>query len=196
MKKIFFSLIAFVVCCTASAQNAQQKDAIQKCRTLYNATQEWVAEMKNEEVTNNSCTIVINRVVGGSGPQEKKVELFYNVDEDRDDGWGWNLVFARVSYNIAAMNYAEEYLYSKETGKLAFAFRKSDQYDGEYDYIKWEERLYINDAVVYYENKILDLEGKLLKTKKASELNEDNSWATATAESIKNLFGQVVNKVY
>lgn len=197
MKKLFLSLVAFAICSTASAQNAQQKEAINNIRERYSSVLEWTKEMKEMQETNNCCTIVINRVLGGSGPQEKKIELFFSNDDSRDNGWGWLLTFARVSYNYAARNYYEEYLFAEEKAEPIFAYRLSDEYISEMNKdVKQEERLYINDAVVYYENKILDLEGKLLKTNKASELNEDNSWATATAESIKNLFDQVVNKVY
>jgi len=163
----FFTLVVMV--CFA------QNKIVNSIRTQYTDAQKHIAQMKDERNCANYVTVKKNYVVPAIGPVEETIEFFMyddNDDEKNPGGNSFKLFFVRKKVDggptvIGKTFY--EYLFSKETGNLIFAYDKSSGI--------WAEDMVWTEIREYYDNK-----GKLISTNHKMTSQEDGTVYPNTGE--------------
>ena len=192
-------LVAFsAITLTLSAQTDEQKARVADVRRIYQEAGRLSEENRMAPETNNSMTVELQRMFGGSGMQTKKMEFYYNVDDESEDGTGWTLYMVRVSYNLSAQKFYEEYLFDERTGNLIFAFQQADDYDLP-DGAKREYRSYFYADGKHCQTigQVKASNGKTSVPKDMKDLTADCpkvKEAIATAHDLRTIFETAVNK--
>lgn len=126
---------------SATAQNKTQQKRITEVRSLYAQAMDKIKA--NSEITeaDNHVIIDMQRMMPGTGIQNKIVGFYCTECGDENQMYKWNTYFFRSSYNVAALNFTEEYLVNEETQEPVFIFFKGNtyQHDGTV-----EKRYYFN----------------------------------------------------
>ena len=105
------------------AQN-NEKERVQLARDRYAESLEHIATIREYEKDDipaiNYTTIVRKQNWPGSGMMTDKLEFFYNEIEDEFEPYpvGYSLLIIRRTYNIAAKEYFEEYVYDEDANPL------------------------------------------------------------------------------
>ena len=113
------------------AQNKKVEDRIQLARDRYAAGLENIAINKQYEADKipavGYTATVRKQNWAGSGQMTDKIEFYYNEIEEAMEPYpvGYELVIVRRTYNIAARDYFEEYVYDAK-GKPLFWFARYD----------------------------------------------------------------------
>ena len=197
MKKsiiLIVSLLLSLYCCPdILAQNNKTENRVKEIRKIYSNTQEHIKHSLELEETNNSMKIDMSRMFGGSGMQQKKMEFYYNVDDSRTNGVGWNLYFVRVSYNYAVRQFYEEYLFDEETGKIMFIYKKADSYDNNVMYNEERCYFYPDGTLCTYKHQHKDSQGKtIIDNKHYSNKSAEVIDLIKSAKQIKTIYNTTV----
>lgn len=141
MKKVFMIIALMAISISAVAQSAKQQKRITEVRALYAEAMSHIKACSELPEADNHLVIDIQRMMPGTGMQNKKLSYYCDVADTEDDLYKWNTYFFRCSYNIAALNYTEEYLLDAETQQPVFIFFVGNtyQHDGTV-----EKRYYFN----------------------------------------------------
>lgn len=134
MKKLILFIFAAIMATSAQAQTAV--DAIRK---HYDAMKSQIAEMGNYEGEYPVPTyynVQIKENYPGTGPHFENIYIYHDEVESAEDVIfpPKRIEFVTTSYNFAARQYYEEYLFDKK-GNLEFLYARSvmeDDYDREY----------------------------------------------------------------
>lgn len=137
MSKTFFTLL-IAVAFTAPAFS----QTLESIRKDYNDAKAYVKEMLGpDSPAMNRLQMTTEKMYCGSGQHKDAVNIYYRVDEERDETCNTHLIyFVTHSYNWAVRNYYEEYLYDKN-GNIEFIYAK-DVDDN--DFSETEYRIYYN----------------------------------------------------
>lgn len=135
-----------IVFISAEAQD-KKAETLKEIRGLYSQTMQ---DIKQRDTECPECmgklTIVNEENLPGTGMQTTTTTFYYNSDYNEEAGMEEKtLRFVRKSYNYAARQYLQEYLF--EDGQLIFAFQKGD--DDPYT----EIRMYDKNGIVIYDEK-------------------------------------------
>lgn len=123
--------------------NSQSQDAVVKIRNRYNDFQAAQKAKQSDDIPQSVVTMTIKRNLPGSGPQIVTQKIYFGDDYDyEEDKLILDVEFVSLSYNYAARNYYEEYLYD-DNNNLIFAYARYPFEDLDGDMI---------EARVYYEN--------------------------------------------
>lgn len=175
MKKSYCLPFALLLVCLLAAMPAQgqnSSDRVKEIRQAYAEAQEMTKI--DEPLARTEMTVKLSRNVPGIGLQNKKIEYFGSTHEDEDYNMVYDVRLIRISYNVAARNYYEEYLYG-DNGEPLFFFCKYDGYSADID-TKEEKRYYFEDrCLCQYNYKAFSSEtDKALSKADAPELFEEN----------------------
>ena len=141
MKKalLLVALVAMVL--SSVAQNKAQQKRIAEVRTLYARAMENIKADAEQPETDNHLVIDLQRMMPGTGIQNKKVSCYSHEAGDEDQMYKWDVYFMRSSYNVAALQFNEEYLVDEKSQQPVFIFFVGNtyQHDGTI-----EKRYYFN----------------------------------------------------
>ena len=141
MKKalLFVALVAMGL--SSVAQNKAQQKRIAEVRTLYARAMENIKADAELPETDNHLVIDLHRMMPGTGIQNKKVSCYSHEAGDEDQMYKWDVYFMRSSYNVAALQFNEEYLVDEKSQQPVFIFFVGNtyQHDGTI-----EKRYYFN----------------------------------------------------
>ena len=179
MKKPF-TIILFLLGVTfpLAAQNLdKQGDRIQLARDRYAEGLAKIAEMKSYQEdgipNENFLSVVRKQNWAGTGMQVDRMDFYYDevVEEYKPYPIGYSLVMVRRSYNVAAREFLEEYVYD-EAGKPLFYFTRFEEFiEGLDDASKIELRRYYdeNGNIIRLITKMSDESGRM------KEINENDN---------------------
>lgn len=146
--------------------NAQDVPSIRK---KYASVRENIARQKEIAEMRNNAVLTFNHNVPGIGPQTFKYEIFFTPYGRTNEGdlVAHKLTFIQCSFNIAAHDFYEEYLYD-ESGNPIFIFNRQADESEKNDFI--EKRMYYHDkslikmtvSTVSDGNREVIMEGKVL----------------------------------
>lgn len=142
MTKSFF-IISLLVCLSLSTFTANTQN-INTIKEKYYEVKQSIALQSKEVNCQNNGKISFTHNVPGIGPQTFHCTFFFTPYQYDDEGFikPHNLQFVQCTFNIAARDYYEEYLYD-ENGNLIFAYGKGPSLE---DCNKSHEiRLYLNN---------------------------------------------------
>lgn len=201
MKKLlllpaFLSVLMVFISLPLEGQTSKEKvNAIRKAyaeaveRTTY-----------DEPLARTEMGVTVHRNVPGIGLQNKKIEFIGSTHEDAENDYMtvYDVRLVRVSYNVAARNFYEEYLYG-DKGEPLFYFCRYEGYFAE-TITKEEKRYYYdNNSLCNYSYKANDAETGLLLSEKNMpdlfEINNGKDYAEHLSdfEVYRNLFNAVMN---
>lgn len=141
MKKLIFILTFVIISLNVAAQTKVQQKRISFIRELYAEAMNRIKVNSELTEADNHLIIDIQRMMPGTGMQNKKLSFYCEESGNEDELYKWNTYFFRSSYNIAALHYTEEYLLDAETQQPVFIFFVGNtyQHDGTV-----EKRYYFN----------------------------------------------------
>ena len=161
---------------------------IKKVRQIYSNS---VNASKDEYTAHMACTA--NHILPATGMQNVKFDFYYQIDgpdDVHDSTIISNVFLIRLSYNYAARNFYEEYLFD-DKGNLIFFYQSGDGILDDYE--KTEFRYYFkpNGALVYANQKDSN-GGKVVRNtdlKGGGQLvDEAHANANKYVAALKNLF--------
>ena len=153
------------------------QNAVEKIRESYNNVQKTIKDMRAGEYPASLVDLTLKRNLGGSGPQTVKQVILFADDYDYEtDVASVDIRFTTLSYNFAALQYYEEYLYDDDEN-LIFAYRRYPITDDE----MCEIRIYIDKGQII----------KLLVKNKAA--NEKQYQQTYNSDKVTEEYEQEVN---
>ena len=161
---------------------------IKKVRQIYSNS---VNASKDEYTAHMACTA--NHILPATGMQNVKFDFYYQIDgpdDVHDSTIISNVFLIRLSYNFAARNFYEEYLFD-DKGNLIFFYQSGDGILDDYE--KTEFRYYFkpNGALVYANQKDSN-GGKVVRNtdlKGGGQLvDEAHANANKYVAALKNLF--------
>ncbi len=198
MKKIFI-LIGFVLFALMPmmAQYGNDKERMEYVRERYATAQASAAQSKDPEVPNNYTTITRMENKAAVGQCKEVVELFY--DEVHENEWepypsSYKLTLVRRSYNVAARQFYEEFLYDVD-GEPLFWFARYDGFFSDGTSGKVELRYYYRQGKQSFSiYKIADEEGNMNLTPYRDEFDEVCSGVEERFEEFHELFDVYYNK--
>lgn len=182
MKKSYclpFALLLVFVLSAMPTQGQNSSDRVKEIRQAYAEAQEMTKI--DEPLARTEMTVRLSRNVPGIGLQNRKIEYFGSTHEDEDYNMIYDVRLIRISYNVAARSYYEEYLYD-ENGKPMFHYCKYDGFSADL-VTKEEKRYYFDDMkLCQYNYKAKDVEsGRTLAEADAPELFEENDGSDSEA---------------
>ncbi len=136
MKKIFLTLLTVIFCASAFSQT------VESIRKDYAEAMNHAKMMNDPEYPpTNRFQVVTEQMMAGSGPHKVSATFYYFEDEeDMNPGNVQKSIwYVTYSYNWAARDYYEEYLYN-EKGKIEFIYQRG--YDD--DFQVYEYRFYFD----------------------------------------------------
>ena len=141
MKKALFLVALVAMGLSSVAQNKAQQKRIAEVRTLYARAMENIKADAEQPETDNHLVIDLQRMMPGTGIQNKKVSCYSHEAGDEDQMYKWDVYFMRSSYNVAALQFNEEYLVDEKSQQPVFIFFVGNtyQHDGTI-----EKRYYFN----------------------------------------------------
>lgn len=116
-------MLLFGLAMPSLAQN-NEKDRVQLARDRYAQGLETIATIRQYEADDipaiNYATVVRKQNWPGAGMTNDKIEFFYTEVEDEYDPnpVDYKLMFIRRTYNMAAKEYFEEYVYDEDANPL------------------------------------------------------------------------------
>ena len=170
--KLFITALAcaFLVLPLGAQNSAKIKEIRQAYAKAVEMTQ------YDEPLARTEMGITVHRNVPGIGLQNKKIEFFGTdrIDESQDYKTVYDVRFIRISYNVAARKYYEEYLFD-ENGEAMFFFCKYDGYYGENGSKEEKRYYYDNRDLISYSYKATDAKtGEALSKDNAPDLFAEN----------------------
>lgn len=141
MKKALLLVALVAMGLSSVAQNKVQQKRIAEVRTLYARAMENIKADAELPETDNHLVIDLQRMMPGTGIQNKKVSCYSHEAGDEDQMYKWDMYFMRSSYNVAALQFNEEYLVDEKSQQPVFIFFVGNtyQHDGTI-----EKRYYFN----------------------------------------------------
>ncbi|WP_407403005.1 hypothetical protein [Sodaliphilus sp.] len=141
MKKALLLVALVAMGLSSVAQNKAQQKRITEVRTLYARAMENIKADAELPETDNHLVIDLHRMMPGTGIQNKKVSCYSHEAGDEDQMYKWDMYFMRSSYNVAALQFNEEYLVDEKSQQPVFIFFVGNtyQHDGTI-----EKRYYFN----------------------------------------------------
>lgn len=141
MKKALLLVALVAMGLSSVAQNKAQQKRIAEVRTLYARAMENIKADAELPETDNHLVIDLHRMMPGTGIQNKKVNCYSHEAGDEDQMYKWDVYFMRSSYNVAALQFNEEYLVDEKSQQPVFIFFVGNtyQHDGTI-----EKRYYFN----------------------------------------------------
>lgn len=134
------------------AQQAAPEALIKNIRARYaeamsNANQQLAGESMEGK---NYSQSTFHYVIPGCGPTTETLSYYYQLnDEPEEDVPTYLLYLVTRKYNVAALQFYEEYLFDPETDKPLFVYYKYDNYDAP-DGAAAEERYYMDDGKIVW----------------------------------------------
>ena len=128
MKKTLLLIALITLSISVMAQNKTQHKRIAEVRTMYAQAMENIKANSELPEADNSVTIDIHRMMPGTGLQRKKISLYATDVDSEEELYKWNVYFMSCKYNVAAMNFVEEYVVNAETGRPVFFLQVGDSY--------------------------------------------------------------------
>lgn len=154
------------------AQNAKQQKRITEVRALYAEAMNRIKSSSELPEADNHVVIDMQRMMPGTGIQNKIMGFYSTECGDEDQLYKWNTFFFRSSYNVAALNFTEEYLVNEETQEPVFIFFKGNtyQHDGTV-----EKRYYFNadGSPCFMQITHKDAEGDVLSKEEIKHFDEN-----------------------
>ena len=178
MKKIFFTLLTVMFCVSAFSQT------VETIRKDYADALAHAKQINDPEYpVNNKFKVVTEQMMPGSGPHQVTANFYYYEDENEESlpDITKSIYYVTHSFNWAAREYYEEYLYTRK-GKIEFIYQRG--YDD--DFQLYEYRFYFDAKGVI---KVI------VKRKKDddSALTQEYSGATVT-DKYKKAYDAAVRK--
>jgi len=173
MKKTFLVLTLMLLSVSAIAQNAAQKKRMAEIRTLYaQAMQDSKVDPEVPEADNH-LYIDIQRMLPGAGLQNVKTSFFSKDAGDEDNLYKLNVFFIRSKYNLAALNFVEEYVVDRETQNPVFIFfnGNSYQHDGT---VEKRYYFYADGKPCFLQITHKDAEGDVISKDVVTDFNDNN----------------------
>ena len=131
MKKLFFCVVVtiFHIFCLFSVTAEDQR--ILAIQRIYNEIREReTLEAGGEVVGGNTHSVTYKNIMPGTGYQNRIVAFFHDDDQDQHPGdIKQHLRKVTVDYNISAVRFHAEYLFSRE-GELLFHYMKDEGFTG------------------------------------------------------------------
>ena len=154
MKRLTFIILAlllgFAMPILAQSKTKKVDDRIQLAREKYAEGSSLIQANAGEEYPLNFTTVVREQNWAAIGPKTEKMQFYYNEIEDEEDPYpvGYALRMVRYTYNQAAREHLEEYLFD-DNGKPLFYFTRFEEVllraDLDYGPV-FEVRLYFDEA--------------------------------------------------
>gem|GEM_PF-1796566 len=170
---LHMALALACVCLSLPIQGQNSKDKVKAIRQAYAEAVEMTKY--DEPLARTEMSIAVNRNVPGIGLQNKKIEFFGSTHDDEEHFIVYDVRLVRVSYNVAARKFYEEFLFD-ENGEPLFYFCQYEGYFAETS-TKEEKRYYFdNRKLCSYSYKAKDAEtGEALSAKNIPDLFEINN---------------------
>lgn len=174
MKKVLILFALLTISISATAQNAKQQKRITEVRSLYAKAMTAIKANSEIKETDNHVTIDVQRMMPGTGIQNQKKSFFCVEADNEDELYNWNTYFFRVSYNIAALNFNEEYLVDEKTQNPVFIFFSGNtyQHDG---VIEKRYYFYADGTPCFLQITHKDGDGNVMSKDVVTNFNEDNN---------------------
>lgn len=173
MKKALLLIALIAVGFNAMAQNKAQQKRIAEVRTLYAQAMKNIKANAELPEADNHMVIDMQRMMPGTGIQNKKVSYFSHEAGGEDEMYKWDVYFMRSSYNVAALQFNEEYLVDEKTQQPVFIFFVGNtyQHDGTI-----EKRYYFNadGSPCFLQITHKDADGEVLSKDEIKYFDENN----------------------
>lgn len=193
-------LVGFAMPTLAQNKNKKVEDRIQLAREKYAEGLSLIQANAGEEYPLNFTTVVRQQNWAAIGPKTEKMLFYYNEIEDEEDPYpvGYALRMVRYTYNVAAREHLEEYLFD-DNGKPLFFFTRFEEVliNSHLDYGPiFEVRLYYDETgkeirAIY---KMSDKNGKMMEITEKShpEIMEEISISYSVQFSyLKDIFDAI-----
>lgn len=172
MKKTLLFIALIAVAFSVMAQNKAQQKRIAEVRKLYAQAMENIKADSELPEADNHLVIDMQRMMPGTGIQNKKVSYFSHEAGDEDQMYKWDVYFLRSSYNVAALKFNEEYLVDEKTQHPVFIFFVGNtyQHDGTV-----EKRYYFNadGSPCFLQITHKDAEGGVISKEDVKDFNDN-----------------------
>lgn len=132
MKRIILIIALFLASWSslcAVAQNKAQQNRIVEVRKLYAKAMENIEADANLPEADNHLIIDLQRMMPGTGIQNKKISYYSREAGDEEQLYKWNVYFMRSTYNVSELKFAEEYLVDENSQQPVFIFYKGNTYE-------------------------------------------------------------------
>ena len=202
MKKqiiIIMSLfMGFVMPALAQNKNNKTEDRIQLAREKYADGLALISANAEDEYPLNYATVVRNQNWAAIGEKVEKMNFYYHEIEEDEEPYpvGYTLRMVRYTYNIAARDYLEEYIFD-DNEKPLFFFTHFVEILNSIDYsTEFEVRYYYdeNGNVIRSIYKLKDENGKMKEITAKSHpevLEELDSYANPRFSYVKKIFDAI-----
>lgn len=142
MRTLIITLMLAVMTAANAQTNGNDKAKVAEIRAKYSMYKELAARNKNEEAPRSDMTITSNYIIPGCGPTKENIYYAFDLQQDGETGsdYYWPYLIER-SYNVAARNYYQEYLYDRNNHSLLFVYVKETSFNGQVN----ETRYYYGD---------------------------------------------------
>ena len=202
MKRLTFIILAlllgFAMPVLAQSKTKKVDDRIQLAREKYAEGLSLIQANAGEEYPLNFTTVVREQNWAAIGPKTEKMQFYYNEIEDEEDPYpvGYALRMVRYTYNIAARNFLEEYLFDDNGKPLFFFTHFEEMLNSVDDSFEFEVRYYYdeNGNVIRSIFKMMDKNGKMkeITTKSHPEVVKELDGLTAPDfKYVKNIFDAI-----
>ena len=162
---VFMLFLAFSLPAMAQNKDPKMEARIQLARDKYAEGKDLVAQNEDKETPFNYATVVRKQNWPATGQRTEETKFYYNEigNEEEPDLKGYALRMVCNTYNVAARNYYEEYLYDNN-GRPLFYYAQYDEINQNYSG-KTELRQYYDEAgeVIHTIYKTSDKDGKMQK---------------------------------
>ena len=201
MKKIivFVGLFIFAIAPMMAQNKTARNDSeqMQYIRERYAAEQILAEQSKDPDVPNNYTMITRMENKAAVGQCKEQIEMYYDeIFENEEEPYPseYMLTFVRRSYNIAARQFYEEFLYDTD-GQPLFWFVRYDGFFSDDTSGKVEIRCYFREGKQFKTIcKIADESGKMKETSYRSDFDEVCSSTLEHFQEFKALFDVYYNK--
>lgn len=157
---VFMLLLGFSMPTMAQNKNPKVEERIQLARQKYSEGKDLVAQNAGNNTPLNYTTVVRKQNWPATGQRVEETEFYYNEigNEEDPDTKGYALCMVCNTYNVAAREYYEEYVYD-DNGHPLFYYARYDEVNKG----KTELRQYYDEAgeVIRTIYKTSDKDGKM-----------------------------------
>lgn len=184
MTRYFATFIVLLMALTTMPSIAQEvtKAEMDGIRAAYSAAKEQIelnSHAQEQNVPRSDMEIVSHYVIPGCGPTEEVIHYYFTLDEDPVLGTPYyTIYFITRSFNVAARQFYQEFLFDNDESSLLFFFQSNDALDGG------------SDETRYYYGK----QGVHKSIMGTAELDE--VFAARKADELKSAFNLLMNIDY
>ena len=152
---------------------------------------------KEEDVPKNDALISLRLIRPAAGVSSETLEFYAEVQEDSVKGSQNEAFFIRRSYNVAARNFYNEFLFDRATGDLLFAYVRSSSEDQ--PNIKVEDRYYFSNGSlvpIWHTTTGIDTEKNLTISQKLIDeykWKDEDSFFNVVPENLRMAFHLLAN---